>query len=316
MNKRQAIKRKIGVFLATVLMSMTILPMGLVSAMAENLTVEVERSGGKTANIDFTLDGGTVSGDIICTATEVDGNSHGKKINTSLLIELEFTTTQALKPIRTNSDGEDECKGAHVTVKYEGITRSIDPILCQYGGKNRYNAAFSFIISGEDPHKNEEDKKEKKHHSSSDDSNDEPTGSFAPDTKTMTPEQQAGWSVVSREAVVTSAGTGAGISITNSYQGPLCRSAFQMAAPGYTIGHTYNMNLTAGAGGNAGLKVPTDLVKAGRKYVVAFVVPGGAKVATTTPLTPDAAGCINFNTTALGLPAGSNCAMAIMYADV
>ena len=285
--------------------------------MAESLTVDVANSGGKKANIDFTLDGGTVSGDIICNASEHDGTSHGEKINTLLVIEIEFATTQPLSPVRT-SHGEDEYGGAHVNLRYQGKTWNVEPTLDKVGSGNRYETIFSVIVSGENPHKNKEDssKKEKKHHSSSDDSNDEPTGSFAPDTKTMTPEQQAGWSVVSREAVVTSAGTGAGISITNSYQGPLCRSAFQMAAPGYTIGHTYNMNLTAGAGGNAGLKVPTDLVKAGRKYVVAFVVPGGAKVATTTPLTPDSAGCINFNTTALGLPAGSNCAMAIMYADV
>lgn len=137
---------------------------------------------------------------------------------------------------------------------------------------------------------------------------------FAPDASTMTPEQSAGWNVVSREAVVMSSGSGAGMSVRNAYQGPLCRLAFQMAAPGYSLGHTYEMGLTADANGDVGIKVPTDLTRAGRKYAVTFVLPGGQTIS-IPELTPDTNGNISFNAKFLGLPAGGDYAMAIMYAD-
>lgn len=135
---------------------------------------------------------------------------------------------------------------------------------------------------------------------------------FAPDTATMTPEQSAGWSVVSREAPSVSSSSG-GVTATSAYQGPVCRLGFQLAAPGYSVGHTYNMSFT-GADGSTSMKVPADLVKSGRKFVISFVYGGGVYVSTPV-LTPDANGNISFNPALLGLGPNSNAAIAIMYQD-
>ena len=135
---------------------------------------------------------------------------------------------------------------------------------------------------------------------------------FAPDTASMTPEQSAGWSLVSREAPSVSSSSG-GVTATSAYQGPVCRLGFQLAAPGYSVGHTYNMSFT-GAGGSTSMKVPADLVKSGRKFVISFVYGGGVYVSTPV-LTPDANGNISFNPALLGLGPNSNAAIAIMYQD-
>ena len=135
---------------------------------------------------------------------------------------------------------------------------------------------------------------------------------FAPDTASMTPEQSAGWSLVSREAPSVSSSSG-GVTATSAYQGPVCRLGFQLAAPGYSVGHTYNMSFT-GAGGSTSMKVPADLVKSGRKFVISFVYGGGLYVSTPV-LTPDANGNISFNPALLGLGPNSNAAIAIMYQD-
>lgn len=312
MSKKQAIMKKIGGFLAAVLVTMTILPVGQVNAMAA--TVPVENSGGKTADVDFTLDGATISGNIAYRARIVEGHSHGVRINTSIAINVVFSTTEALTPV---SEGSDETNvRAHLTVNYDGKTFNANPhiYVSDEISNNTYEEDISFVVSGRNPSQEKYEKKKEESHSSS--KSEEPKGNFAPDTNTMTPEQKAGWSVVSREPVVLAPNTSYGMSVSNAYQGPMCRLAFQMASPaGYALGHTYDMKLATGAGGNAGLKVPQDLMKTGRKYVVAFVVPGGPSVA-TAPLTPDEGGNINFNTNLLGLPAGSNYAMAIMYTDV
>lgn len=135
---------------------------------------------------------------------------------------------------------------------------------------------------------------------------------FAPDTSTMTTEQSAGWSVVSREAPSVSS-SGGGVSAVSAYQGPMCRLAFQMAAPGYSLGHTYDMSFT-NKSGQVSMKVPTDLAKSGRKFVMTFVI--GGRYVSTPELTADANGNINFDLAALGLTAvDSNAAMAIMYQD-
>lgn len=134
---------------------------------------------------------------------------------------------------------------------------------------------------------------------------------FAPNASTLTPEQSAGWSLVSREAPAIS--SGAGVAATSAYQGPVCRLAFQLAAPGYSIGHTYNMTFGS-AGGAARMKVPSDLVKSGRRFVLAFVTSDGRYVSTPA-ITADASGYLNFNLTGLGLAANSNNAVAIMYLD-
>ena len=309
MKRINAIRKRVVGLLAVVLVTMTILPVGLVNARAA--TVPVTDSGGKTADIDFTLDGATISGDITYRAYISEGTSHEERINTSIVIGLEFMTTSALTPVSEGSDEMDV--GAHLTVNYDGKSFTTNPIV--ESSNNAYKVRVAFVVSGRNPSQEKHEKKKEESHSSS--KSEEPKGSFAPDTKTMTPEQQAGWSVVSRDPVVPAPGNGAGTSIRNAYQGPMCRLAFQMAAPaGYALGHTYDYHIVYdAAGGNAGLKVPQDLMKTGRKYVVAFVVPGGPIVA-TAPLTPDEGGNINFNTNLLGLPAGSNYAMAIMYADV
>lgn len=134
---------------------------------------------------------------------------------------------------------------------------------------------------------------------------------FAPNASTLTPEQSAGWSLVSREAPAIS--SGAGVAATSAYQGPVCRLAFQLAAPGYSIGHTYNMTFRS-AGGTARMRVPSDLVKSGRRFVLAFVTSDGRYVSTPA-ITADASGDLNFNLTGLGLAANSNNAVAIMYLD-
>ena len=69
-----------------------------------------------------------------------------------------------------------------------------------------------------------------------------------------------------------------------------------------------------GAGGSTSMKVPADLVKSGRKFVVSFVYGGGVYVSTPV-LTPDANGNISFNPALLGLGSNSNAAIAIMYQD-
>jgi hypothetical protein len=134
---------------------------------------------------------------------------------------------------------------------------------------------------------------------------------FAPNASTLTPEQSAGWSLVSREAPAIS--SGAGVAATSAYQGPVCRLAFQLAAPGYSIGHTYNMTFRS-AGGTASMRVPSDLVKSGRRFALAFVTSDGRYVSTPA-ITADASGYLNFNLTGLGLAANSNNAVAIMYLD-
>ena len=134
---------------------------------------------------------------------------------------------------------------------------------------------------------------------------------FAPNASTLTPEQSAGWSLVSREAPAIS--SGAGVAATSAYQGPVCRLAFQLAAPGYSIGHTYNMTFRS-AGGTGRMRVPSDLVKSGRRFVLAFVTSDGRYVSTAA-ITSDASGYLNFNLTGLGLAANSNNAVAIMYLD-
>ncbi len=135
---------------------------------------------------------------------------------------------------------------------------------------------------------------------------------FAPDTSKMTSEQSAGWGLVSREAPSVSSSSG-GVTAVSAYQGPVCRLAFQLAAPGYNLGHTYDMNFTS-AGGNTSMKVPNDLVKSGRKYAISIVYGGGVYSATPA-MTPDANGNITFNTDALGLGSCPNAAVAIMYMD-
>ncbi|MBQ9442781.1 MAG: hypothetical protein IJU43_00625 [Lachnospiraceae bacterium] len=134
---------------------------------------------------------------------------------------------------------------------------------------------------------------------------------FAPNASTLTPEQSAGWSLVSREAPAIS--SGAGVTATSAYQGPACRLAFQLAAPGYSIGHTYNMTFGS-AGGAARMRTPSDLVKSGRRFVLSFVTSDGRYVSTPA-ITADASGYLNFNLTGLGLAANSNNAVAIMYLD-
>lgn len=134
---------------------------------------------------------------------------------------------------------------------------------------------------------------------------------FAPNASTLTPEQSAGWSLVSREAPAIS--SGAGVAATSAYQGPACRLAFQLAAPGYSIGHTYNMTFRS-AGGTARMRVPSGLVKSGRRFVLAFVTSDGRYVSTPA-ITADASGYLNFNLAGLGLAANSNNAVAIMYLD-
>ena len=62
------------------------------------------------------------------------------------------------------------------------------------------------------------------------------------------------------------------------------------------------------------MKVPADLVKCGRKFVISFVYGGGVYVSTPV-LTPDANGNISFNPALLGLGPNSNAAIAIMYQD-
>ena len=138
---------------------------------------------------------------------------------------------------------------------------------------------------------------------------------FAPDSSTMTAEQSIGWSYVSREAPAVTSSTG-GATAVGAYQGSMCRLAFQLAAPGYNLGHTYNMTLN-GTGGNISMKVPNDLAKSGRKFAVAFV---GASVGnggyiSTVPMGVDANGNIVFNPALLGITPDSNVAMAIMYLD-
>ena len=134
---------------------------------------------------------------------------------------------------------------------------------------------------------------------------------FAPNASTLTPEQSAGWSLVSREAPAIS--SGAGVAATSAYQGPACRLAFQLAAPGYSIGHTYNMTFRS-AGGTARMRVPSDLVKSGRRFALAFVT-SDSRYVSTPAITADASGYLNFNLTGLGLAANSNNAVAIMYLD-
>lgn len=134
---------------------------------------------------------------------------------------------------------------------------------------------------------------------------------FAPNASTLTPEQSAGWSLVSREAPAIS--SGAGVAATSAYQGPVCRLAFQLAAPGYSIGHTYNMTFRS-ADGTGRMRVPSDLVKSGRRFALAFVTSDGRYVSTPA-ITADASGYLNFNLTGLGLAANSNNAVAIMYLD-
>ena len=62
------------------------------------------------------------------------------------------------------------------------------------------------------------------------------------------------------------------------------------------------------------MKVPTDLVKSGRKYAISFVFGGGVYVS-TPELTPDANGYISFNPALLGLRSNTDAAIAIMYKD-
>ena len=301
MSKKQAITKKIGGLLAAVLVTMTILPVGQVNARAA--TVPVRDSGGKTVEVDFRLNSGTISGDIVYDCFLVESPlGYGKGVR----VGVWFDTAEPLKRGTTGI----------LSYTYEGRSYSESVEVEQAPNHSPFYHCGSSVHYVKDK-VDKEDKEDKKEESHSSSKSEEPKGSFAPDTKTMTPEQKAGWSVVSREPVVLAPNTSYGMLVRNAYQGPMCRLAFQMTAPaGYALGHTYDYHIVYdAAGGNAGLKVPQDLMKTGRKYVVAFVVPGGPIVA-TAPLTPDEGGNINFNTNLLGLPAGSNYAMAIMYADV
>ena len=313
MSKKQAIMKKIGGLLAAVLVTTAVLPMGMVTAKADGLSFDDGKLKLTEIVVSGLPDGYSVE-DISVSHRFYgwdDGHYHAA-------CEIKFTL---------NREIEQAFEG-HVSYRWsydDGTYHSYQSDQgCQldnaeirgYETDDYVNHFLSFWVW------ENEVKEEKKKSSSSSSSMSEEEKQreaarhFAPDESTMTSEQKAGWSVVSRDPVVPSPSTGAGTIIRNAYQGSMCRLAFQLTAPaGYALGHTYDMELATGAGGNAGLKVPQDLMKTGRKYVVAFVVPGGPSVA-TVPLTPDAGGNINFNTTLLGLPAGSNYAMAIMYADV
>lgn len=188
------------------------------------------------------------------------------------------------------------------------------------GGKGEVSSNELYYTSSSYAKTKTEDKKEDKNDDDDDDDNSssgmsyeerqrEEAKHFAPDASTLTAEQSAGWSLVSREAPAVSSSAG-GVTAVSAYQGPMCRAAFQLAAPGYSIGHTYNMTLS-GAGGSVSMKVPTDLVKAGRKYAIACV--SGGRYLAVPDLTPDATGKISFNPASLGLPANSDIAFAIMY---
>ena len=175
---------------------------------------------------------------------------------------------------------------------------------------------FRIKINDADSDDDSDDDDDDDHHSSNGKSyaekQQEEARHFAPDTSSMTPEMSAGWGLVSREAPAVSSSTG-GVSATSAYQGAMCRLAFQMAAPGYNIGHTYNMSLGS-TGGSVSMKVPTDLAKSGRKYVITLVING--RYVSTPAMTADANGNINFNLAALGLTNNDqNAAMAIMYQD-
>ena len=62
------------------------------------------------------------------------------------------------------------------------------------------------------------------------------------------------------------------------------------------------------------MKVPSDLAKSGRKYVMTFVAGGG--IVSTPELTADANGNISFNLASLGIKSDyNNAAVAIMYQD-
>ena len=68
------------------------------------------------------------------------------------------------------------------------------------------------------------------------------------------------------------------------------------------------------ADGTGRMRVPSDLVKSGRRFALAFVTSDGRYVSTPA-ITADASGYLNFNLTGLGLAANSNNAVAIMYLD-
>lgn len=175
-----------------------------------------------------------------------------------------------------------------------------------------YNDTYTIKIEEADKDEDDDDDDDSSSGRSFEEEQREAAKHFAPDTASMTPEQSAGWSLVSREAPSVSSSSG-GVTATSAYQGPVCRLGFQLAAPGYSVGHTYNMSFT-GAGGSTSMKVPADLVKSGRKFVISFVYGGGVYVSTPV-LTPDANGNISFNPALLGLGPNSNAAIAIMYQD-
>ena len=176
----------------------------------------------------------------------------------------------------------------------------------------KYNDTYTIKIEEADKDEDDDDDDSSSSSVSEEERQAEAAKHFAPDTASMTPEQSAGWSLVSREAPSVSSSSG-GVTATSAYQGPVCRLGFQLAAPGYSVGHTYNMSFT-GAGGSTSMKVLADLVKSGRKFVISFVYGGGVYVSTPV-LTPDANGNISFNPALLGLGPNSNAAIAIMYQD-
>ena len=189
-------------------------------------------------------------------------------------------------------------------VKYEGV---------EDVKKSRMELTLRVVDNSKDEDDDDDD-------SSSSDSNKksyaerqaEEAKHFTPDTSTMTAEQLQGWNLVSREAPSVTSSIG-GLKAVSAYQGPMCRLAFQLAAPGYNVGHTYDMTF-ANQNGSVSMKVPSDLAKSGRTFVISLV--SGGQSVSTPPLTADANGNINFNIAALGLDINaSNAAMAIMYKD-
>ena len=188
-------------------------------------------------------------------------------------------------------------------MKFEGVE---DPV------KTRIEVKFRVNGTSDDDDDDDDNKSSSDSGKSYEEKQAEAEREFAPAASTMTAEQNAGWSVVSREAPSVSS-SGGGVSAVSAYQGPMCRLAFQMATPGYTLGHTYDMRF-ADKSAQVSMKVPSDLAKSGRKYVMTFVAGGG--IVSTPELTADANGNISFNLASLGIKSDyNNAAVAIMYQD-
>lgn len=310
MTENKILGKLIGM-LAAIIVATAVLPMGLVTAKASGASF----SNGKLKLTDVEASG-LPSG---CSISGINVDIISEGVTESGRYNVSFY----IRPTFEGNPGNGNEYGMTGRCSYDNGTYSVDATLEESGYKFKDNQSdgnyevFLSLYANKKEVKEEEKKEESTSGSSSGMSEEEKLREaarhFAPDESTMTAEQKAGWSAVSREAVVTTTGTGAGMTISNAYQGPMCRLAFQMSAPaGYSLGHTYNMGIRSDANGNAGFKIPTDLMKNGRTYMVIFVLPGGRTV-TTPALIPDTNGNISFNTTLLGLPTGSNYAMGLMY---